>query len=99
MITGYSDADYAADINNRRSTSGYIFVMSEGSIPRCPQRQKLVTVSTTDSKYVSASEASTEASRYNQSLQEIGYRLEGINIKLDNQSVIKLIKNKHFYYI
>ena len=62
LITGYCDADYAADINTRRSTTGYIFVMSEGPISWCSQRQRMVTVSTTESEYVSASEASKEAS-------------------------------------
>ena len=28
MITGYSDADWAGDANDRKSTSGYLFMVS-----------------------------------------------------------------------
>lgn len=31
-LVGYSDSDYAADIDTRRSTSGYIFKLSNGPI-------------------------------------------------------------------
>src|SRR5712664_2159803 len=48
-LYGYSDSDFAADVNNRRSTSGFIFL-----------QQSLVTTSTHDAEYVGLANASYE---------------------------------------
>jgi hypothetical protein len=47
-LIGYSDADYANDIETRRSTTGYLFELANGPVTWCSQRQKLVTLSTTE---------------------------------------------------
>lgn len=31
-LLGYSDADYAGDLDTRRSTSGYLFMLSNGAV-------------------------------------------------------------------
>ena len=31
-LKGYSDADWAGDVENRRSTSGYVFFVGEGAV-------------------------------------------------------------------
>ena len=47
IIEGYSDSDFANDVNTRRSTTGYVFKMSDGSVTWNSQRQSTVTLSTT----------------------------------------------------
>jgi len=42
MITGYSDADWAGDVNDWKSTSGYLFIVSEA--PVCWSKLALSTV-------------------------------------------------------
>ncbi|XP_039303971.1 secreted RxLR effector protein 161-like [Solenopsis invicta] len=39
-LTGYSDADYAGDIETQRSTTGYIFELAGGPVTWASQRQK-----------------------------------------------------------
>ena len=39
--TGYTDADWAGDVDSRRSTSGYIFSLSGGAISWRSQKQKM----------------------------------------------------------
>lgn len=56
----YSDADYAGDIDSRKSTSGYMFMLSNGIISWASERQKSVALSTTESEYVAASTAIRE---------------------------------------
>jgi len=53
-LIGYSDADYAGDMETRRSTTGYLFELVNGLVTWSSQRQKLVTLSTTESEYVAA---------------------------------------------
>jgi hypothetical protein len=45
-MEGYSDADWAADSYDRRSTSGNVFVMSNGAISWASQKQPTVALST-----------------------------------------------------
>jgi len=59
-LVGYSDADYASDLETRRSTTGYIFCMANGPVTWSCQYQKLVTLSTTESENVVAATAAKE---------------------------------------
>lgn len=97
-LVGFSDADYAGDLETRRSTTGYIFQLAGGPITWASQRQKLVTLSTTESEYVAASAASREAIWLRKLLSDIGYlSRETTTIFVDNQSAIKLVKNPEFH--
>lgn len=53
-LTAYSDADYAADTESRRPTSGYVFTIAGGCISWASQRQSVVALSTTESEYIAA---------------------------------------------
>lgn len=46
-LIGYSDADFAGDLETRRSTTGYNFDLANGPVTWSSQRQKMVTLSTT----------------------------------------------------
>lgn len=72
-LVGFSDADYANDIETRRSISGYVFLLTNGSISWSSQRQKLVTLSTTESEYVAAAAATKEAVWLRKLLKDLGY--------------------------
>lgn len=60
-LAGFSDSDYARDLETRRSTTGYLFSFANGPITWSSRRQKMVTLSTTESAYVAASSAAKEA--------------------------------------
>jgi len=51
----YSDFDYAADIDTRRSTSGYIFKIMNSPVTWNSKRQATVSLSTTEVEYIVAS--------------------------------------------
>ena len=53
--------DYANDLDGRRSTTSYIFTLYEGLICWKPMVQALVTLSSTESKYMEVAEAIKEA--------------------------------------
>lgn len=98
QLNAYSDADFAGDIDSRRSTTGYVFIFGGGAISWCSERQKSVSLSTTESEYMAASQCIREMVWINNALQEIlNGKLQTINFFMDNQSAIRLIKNPEFH--
>ena len=87
-----------ADMDTRRSTTGYIFKLSNGPVTWGSQRQPTVSLSTTEAEYIAASCATREAVWIRQLLQDIKEPLEGSTpLFIDNQSTIKLIHNVEFH--
>lgn len=98
QLIGYSDADYANDRDTRRSTTGYVFMMCGGPITWTCQRQKSVSLSTTEAEYIAGSNASRETVWLRQLLLEIGHeQTDATTLYIDNQSTIKLIQNPVFH--
>lgn len=46
-LLAFTDSDYAGDMEDRRSTSGYVFMMSGGAVAWSSRKQPIVTLSTT----------------------------------------------------
>jgi hypothetical protein len=59
-LQGFSDSDFAADTDNRRSTSGYVFTINGSAISWRSKQQGLVTISTMEAEYVGMTEACKE---------------------------------------
>ncbi|MCI37770.1 hypothetical protein A2U01_0058996, partial [Trifolium medium] len=53
-LEGWSDSDYAGDIDDRKSTSGYVFMYGTGAVSRSSKKQAIVTLSTTEAEFVAA---------------------------------------------
>ena len=56
----YSDSDYAGEVETRRSTSGFAFMINNSIVSWNSERQKCVSLSTTESEYVAAANATKE---------------------------------------
>ena len=91
---GYSDADWAGDPSDKKSTSGYIFMFSDGPISRSSKKQKCVALSTAEAEYVALSGAAQECLWLRQLEVELGCLPEGPTLMFeDNQSTIAMAKN------
>lgn len=93
-VLGYCDSDYAADLDTRRSTTGYVFLMHGGAISWQSRKQPTVAVSTTEAEYMAAASATKEALCLRTLLRDFGYLISPLTILGDNQACIKLLKNK-----
>jgi Reverse transcriptase (RNA-dependent DNA polymerase)/gag-polypeptide of LTR copia-type/Pol polyprotein, beta-barrel domain/GAG-pre-integrase domain/Integrase core domain/Domain of unknown function (DUF4219)/Zinc knuckle len=59
-IHGYTDSSWA-DNEDRRSTSGYVFILADGAITWSSKKQRCVTTSTMEAEYVAMASAVKEA--------------------------------------
>jgi hypothetical protein len=96
-LVGYSDADYAGDIEDRKSTSGYTFKYKGCLISWNSSKQKIVSLSSTESEYIALTLAVKEGLWLNQLLNELGRNSEKIKIFCDNKSTICLTANPEFH--
>ena len=93
-LRGYCDADYAGDLDTRRSTTGYVFIINGGAICWSSKRQPTVAASTTEAEYMAAAHAVKEALWLRKLATDLQLSMEGaILIHADNQSAIKLLRN------
>ena len=60
-MTGYTDSDFQADRDSRRSTSGSVFTLNGGSVVWRSIKQSCIADSTMEAEYVAACEAAKEA--------------------------------------
>src|SRR3984885_4706766 len=59
-IHGFVDAEWAGDMDQRRSTSGYVFNLFGGVVSWMSKKQSVVALSTTEAEYIAATHASKE---------------------------------------
>ena len=98
QLIGYSDSDFAGDVDSRRSTSGYLYVLAGGPVTWTSQRQRIVALSTTEAEYIAASQATKEAIWLRRLLMDLGFGCDGpTELSVDNQGAIKLTKNDEFH--
>ena len=60
-MLGYTDSDFQADRDSRKSTSGSVFTLNGGSVVRRSVKQSCIAHSTMEAEYVAACEAAKEA--------------------------------------
>lgn len=91
---GYVDADYGGDLDMRRSTSGYIFMMAGGLVSWSSKHQQMVVLSTTEAEYMVMTRGSQQALWIYNFLTEIGMgRPLPAMIMVDNNSSIALAES------
>jgi hypothetical protein len=54
-LTGYSDADWASDKDDRKSTLGYAFILGGGAVSWYNKKQSCISLFTMESEYVACS--------------------------------------------
>ncbi|CAH2109146.1 unnamed protein product [Euphydryas editha] len=96
-IKGFVDADWANNTIDRRSYTGFCFLLSNGVISWECRKQKTVALSTCEAEYMGIAEACKEAI-YLRALQfEITNKMYTLTLYNDNQSAQKLSTNPVFH--
>ena len=93
-LFAYSDADWAGDLDTRRSTTNYVIYAAGGPIAWQSKLQSTIAVSTMEAEYMSAFGAIQELIWLKGVLNEIGVHLvDPITLNIDAKSAIALAKN------
>ena len=93
-VKGYSDADWAGDVENRRSTTGYVFFVGEGAVSWNSKRQQTVAQSTLEAEYMAMNRCTRETIWLRQLMKDLGcVQEEATTIMCDNQGSMALAKN------
>ncbi|KAL0420696.1 UNVERIFIED_CONTAM: Retrovirus-related Pol polyprotein from transposon TNT 1-94 [Sesamum latifolium] len=90
----YSDSDYAGDLEDRKSTSGYVFLLSSGAISWSSKKQPVVSLSTTEAEFIAAASCACQVVWLKRVLGKLGQNQDKSTlIYCDSSSAIKLSKN------
>lgn len=90
-IQAYCDADWASDVDQRKSCSGFVIKMGSAAISWGSKKQTIVALSSTEAEYIALSTITREILWLKQLQVEIDQNAEALTkIYCDNQSAIKL---------
>ncbi|XP_044720120.1 reverse transcriptase (RNA-dependent DNA polymerase) domain-containing protein [Hirsutella rhossiliensis] len=93
-IQGYTDADFAADLHTRRSTSGFFYSLGSAAISWTSKRQPCVTLSSTEAEYVALTQSAQEAIWLRSLMKDLSHPQAGPTaIHEDNKGAIDLANN------
>jgi hypothetical protein len=93
-LTGYSDADWASNIDSRRSTTGYVFFLSGGAISWKSKNQPTVALSSTEAEYMALTSSAQEAMALQNILSDFNIDISApVLIYEDNQGAIAMSIN------
>lgn len=89
----YTDADYAEDVSDRKSTSGFAIFHGNNLVSWGSKKQTAVSQSSTEAEYVAAALAAMEVSYTKGILLELNSNNMIPTLYVDNQSAISLTKS------
>ena len=102
-IVGYTDADFAGERIQYRSTSGHVFLLNGGAVSWLSKLQETIATSTSESEYMACFMAVKEAVWLRQLLDEFGVPHKPVPIYSDSQAAMSIAANpvesqrtKHF---
>nr|XP_048327648.1 secreted RxLR effector protein 161-like [Ziziphus jujuba var. spinosa] len=97
-LVGYSDSDWGGDIDDCKSTSGFVFYLGDTTFTWMSKKQQIVTLLTCEAEYVVATSCVCHAIWFGNLLRKLGCpQEEPTKIYVDNKSAIALSKNPVFH--
>jgi hypothetical protein len=94
----YCDADWAGDLDDRKSTTGIIIKLNGCPIIWLSKKQSIVALSTAEAEYIAIATAVQEVVWINQYLSELGLKASQVPIiRSDNQAAIQIASNDTFH--
>jgi len=96
-IEGYSDSDFVGDIDDRKSTSGYVFTLAGGAISWKSSKQTVTTSSTMYAEFVACYEASRQVKwlkKFIPGLRVVDSIEKPLKMYCDNEPAVFNVQNK-----
>ena len=97
-LIGYCDSDWAGSIDDRESTTGYVFTLGSGVISWSSKKQSTVALSSSEAEYAAITSAACQAIWLRRMLADFLHEQQGATeLYSDNMSAINLTKNAIFH--
>jgi hypothetical protein len=97
-LRAYADADWAGDPTDRRSTTGYCFLLGSSLISWRSKKQSVVARSSTEAEYSTLADATSELLWLHWLLADMGAsQTTSTPIHCDNRSAIHIAHNDVFH--
>ncbi|XP_062556749.1 uncharacterized protein LOC134221576 [Armigeres subalbatus] len=94
LLEGFADADWAGDVVDRKSLSGYVFKLNAATVSWSTRKQVSVALSSAEAEYASLTMAVTEAIWLRVLLRDLGQHVEDPTvIHEDNQACIHVAES------
>ena len=99
QLEGYTDADWAGDLDERRSTSGFVFLLGCGAISWSSKKQTCIALSTMEAEFVAFSSAVQEVVWLRNFLDHLIDASDSgpVPINCDSQAAIAYAKDPKFH--
>ncbi|GIL78814.1 hypothetical protein Vretifemale_8246 [Volvox reticuliferus] len=92
-MDGFSDSDWAGDLDTRRSTTGYVFRVNGTAVSWSSQLQRTVAASSVEAEYQALSSAVREALWMKKLCADLGMMNGAVMIMVDSQGAMDLGNN------
>ena len=93
----YTDSDLGGNLDNSRSTSGYLITFAGGAISWQSRLQKCIALSTTEAEYIAITEGAKELLWMKEFMKDLDFEQSRFVLFCDNQSAIYLTKHSTFH--
>jgi hypothetical protein len=98
VLRAYSDADWAGDPTDRRSTTGYCFLLGSSLISWRSKKQTVVARSSTEAEYRALADTTSELLWLRWLTKDLGASTSSATpLYCDNQSAIHIARNDVFH--
>ncbi|KAJ4703754.1 Retrovirus-related Pol polyprotein from transposon TNT 1-94 [Melia azedarach] len=94
LVTGFSDSDYAGDVDSRGSMTGYVFTLGSSVVSWKATLQPTVTLSTTEAEYMALTKAAKEGIWLKGLVSDLGLHHDQAIVYCDSLSAICLAKDQ-----
>lgn len=95
-LTGFSDADWASDLDARKSTTGYMFVVNDGAVSWNSKKQATVALSSTEAEYMAIVTTIQEGIWIRGIMKELFGENPVIKVFGDNKGALQVITNNSY---
>jgi hypothetical protein len=93
VVAGYSDADWAGNADDRKSTSGEYFYVGNNLVAWMSKKQASISLSTAEAEYIVAGSCCTQLLWMKTLLGDYEFSQDTMIINCDNTSAINISKN------
>ena len=97
VVLCYYDANYATNLDNRKSQTGYLFAMFGTVVSWKSGLQSVVSLSTTEAEYMALTVAVQESFWIQGVISVFGFNQRTMIVRCDSSSAMCLAKHQYFH--